>query len=237
MGMSSYMKKINLKTLWRRQGLFLILAFCLIFSACKKGTPYYQTSGEVFRTGFEIKYKYNRILDKEIRDCFREFDLTWNPFNRESIVYKVNNNIPTEVDDWFVTVFNKAMEVAEISGGTYDITCAPFINLWGFGFQAFDEWIDKQPIIDSLMPFVGYQKVRIVDRKVVKDDPRLQLNASSIAKGYACDVIAELLESHGITDYMVDIGGEVHAKGKNPSGYCWRIEIPKPIDDITGRIS
>jgi thiamine biosynthesis lipoprotein len=100
-----------------------------------------------------------------------------------------------------------------------------------------DEGQDLQHTIDSLKQFVGYRKVRLEDRKVVKDDPRLQLNASSIAKGYACDVIAELLESHGITDYMIDIGGEVHAKGKNPNGYCWRIEIPKPIDDVTGRIS
>jgi thiamine biosynthesis lipoprotein len=89
--------------------------------------------------------------------------------------------------------------------------------------------------IDSVKAFVGYQKVHLDGRKVLKDDPRLQLNASSIAKGYACDVIAELLESYGITDYLVEIGGEIHAKGKNRWGLCWRAEITKPVDDASGQ--
>ena len=214
-----------------------ILALCFLFSACKKENAYYSTSGEVFKTGFNIKYKHNRILDKEIQECFRKFDLSLNPFNKESIIYKVNNNEPVEVDDWFITVFNKAMEVSEISGGTYDITCAPFINLWGFGFQKIDEGTDIQLTIDSLKEFTGYRKVRLEGRKVIKDDPRTQLNASSIAKGYACDVIANLLESFGIMNYLVEIGGEIHAKGKNPSGCCWRVEISEPADDASGRMS
>jgi len=217
-----------------KQGLFFLLAFFLSFSTCKKENSYHHNTGEVFKTRFNIKYKYNRILDKEIQDCFRKFDLSLNPFNKESIIYKVNNNESVEVDDWFITVFNKAMEVSEISDGRYDITCAPFINLWGFGFQKMNDVADLQHAIDSLKQFVGYQKIRLESRKVIKEDPRLQLNASSIAKGYACDVIAKLLESYGITNYLVEIGGEVHAKGKNQSGVCWRIEIPKPLDDASG---
>jgi len=220
----------------QRLKFFFIPAFCLIFPACKRDYSYFQTSGEVFRTGFNIRYKHNRILDKEIQDCFNKFNLSLNPFNKESIISKVNNNEPVEVDDWFIAVFNKAMEVSEISGGLYDITCAPFINLWGFGFQKIDEITDLQHTIDSMKEFVGYQKIRLEGRKIIKDDPRLQLNASSIAKGYACDVIAKLLDKHGVTDYLVAIGGEVHAKGRNPKGFYWRIEIPKPIDDATGLI-
>ena len=198
---------------------------------------YFKTTGEVFKTRFNIQYKYNRLLDKEIQQCFDKFDLSLNPFNRESIIYKVNNNEAVEADDWFITVFNKAMEVSEISGGTYDITCAPFINLWGFGFQKIEEGTDLQHTIDSLKPFVGYPKVRLEGRKVIKDDPRLTLNASSIAKGYACDVVAELFESKGIADYLVEIGGEIHAKGKNSSGRCWRAEITKPMDDASGQMN
>jgi len=220
-----------------KQRAFFILAFCLILSACKKENTYYKTTGEVFKTYFHIQYKYNRLLDKEIHDCFQKFDLSLNPFNNESIIYKVNNNIPVEPDDWFINVFNKAMEVAEISGGTYDITCAPFVNLWGFGFQKIDQKKDIQHIIDSLKTFVGYRKVHLEGREVIKDDPRLELDCASIAKGYACDVISNLLESYGITDYIVEIGGEIHAKGKNPSGRCWRVEISKPIDDASGRVN
>ena len=228
---------MNIILVNHKQGLFIVLAFCLIFAGCKKEYSYYKTSGEVFKTRFTIQYKYNRILDQEIQDCFNKFNLSLNPFNQESIIYKVNNNMPVEADDWFITVFNKAMEVSEISEGTYDITCSPFINLWGFGFQKIDQGVDIQHTIDSLKLFVGYKKVRLEGRKVVKDDPRIELNASSIAKGYACDVIAGLLESHDITDYLVEIGGEIHAKGKNPSGRCWRIEISKPVDDASGQVN
>jgi len=227
----------NIQLKYRKQDVFLILLFCLIFSSCKKENAYYKTSGEVFKTHFNIQYKYNRLLDKEIQSCFQKFNLSLNPFNKESIIYKVNNNLPVEVDDWFINVFNKAMEVAEISGGTYDITCAPFVNLWGFGFQKVDQGTDIQNTIDSIKQFVGYKKVRLEGRKIVKDDPRLELDCASIAKGYACDVIAELLESYGITDYIVEIGGEIHAKGKNPFDRCWRVEITKPVDDESGQIN
>ncbi|MDR0542238.1 MAG: FAD:protein FMN transferase, partial [Dysgonamonadaceae bacterium] len=190
---------------------------------------------EIFKTSFHIKYKYNRALDNEIDACLEKFNLSLNPFNKQSIIYKVNNNQPVEVDDWFIAVFNKAMEVSEISGGTYDITCAPLINLWGFGFSRIDSV--NQETIDSLKQFVGYKKVRLEGRKVLKDDPRLQLNASSIAKGYSCDVIAELLESHGITNYMVEIGGEIHAKGKNSKGHCWKVEISKPTYNLSNSLN
>jgi len=231
------MRNNHLKTRKQKQQFFLFLALCLIFTACKKENTYYKTSGEVFKTYFHIQYKYNRVLDKEIRNCFQKFDLSLNPFNKESIIYKVNNNMPVEVDDWFINVFNKAMEITEISGGTYDITCAPFVNLWGFGFQKIDQGTDMQHTIDSLKTFVGYRKVHLEGRKIIKDDPRLELDCASIAKGYACDVIAKLLESYGITDYIVEIGGEIHAKGKNPSDRCWRVEISKPVDDASGQIN
>jgi thiamine biosynthesis lipoprotein len=216
---------------------FSILALCLLFFSCQKEKEkiYYETTGEVFKTSFHIKYKYTRDLGDAIQAELAKFDLSLNPFNSESIIYKVNNNQPVEVDDWFIHVFNKAREVSEISGGTYDITCAPLINLWGFGFSKTDQV--NQHVIDSLKEFVGYNKVRLEGRTVIKDDLRLQLNASSIAKGYSCDVVAALLESYGIFDYMVEIGGEIAAKGKNSKGVCWKIEISKPHDDPTNQMS
>jgi thiamine biosynthesis lipoprotein len=210
-----------------KTGVFLgFFSLLLLLSSCRKEPMYYESAGEIFKTGFHIKYKYSRPLDDEITDCLNQFDESLNPFNKNSIIYKINHNEPVETDDRFIAVFNKAAEVSEISGGTYDVTCAPFINLWGFGYSRTDSV--TQEVIDSLKQFVGYKKVRLEGRTVIKDDPRLQLNASSIAKGYACDVVAELLESHEITDYMVEIGGEIHASGKNPKGICWQVEIPKP---------
>ena len=200
--------------------------------SCQKPTGYHFSQGEIFSTSYHIKYKYAKPLGEEIQAVLDSFDLSLNPFNKESIISKVNNNQPIEVDDYFLTVFNKSMAISEISEGAFDITCAPLINLWGFGFSEVDSVTEQ--MIDSVKSFVGYQKIRLDGRRVIKDDPRILLNMSAIAKGYSCDIVAELLESYGIEDYMVEIGGEIHAKGKNPNGFCWKIEIPKPDDDRSG---
>ncbi|MDR2086326.1 MAG: FAD:protein FMN transferase [Dysgonamonadaceae bacterium] len=214
--------------------LKISFVLCLLFVSCQKKENYYLTQGEIFHTSFHIKYQYQRELGKEIQALLDSFDLSLNPFNKNSIIYKVNNNEAVEVDDRFITVFNKACEISEITGGVYDITCAPLINLWGFGYEKIDQV--NQNVIDSLKQFVGYTKVRLEGRKVVKDDLRLQLNASSIAKGFACDVIAQLFDSYNISNYMIEIGGEIHAKGFNPNHEHWRIEIVKPLDDHSGAV-
>ncbi|MDR0681611.1 MAG: FAD:protein FMN transferase [Dysgonamonadaceae bacterium] len=213
---------------------FSFFLFFFLFFSCRPQEKYYLTQGDIFKTTAHIKYKYRKDLGKEIFARLDSFDLSLNPFNKNSIIYKVNHNEDVEVDDRFITVFNKAKEISEITGGAYDITCAPLVNIWGFGVEKKDEITPRS--IDSIKQFVGYQKVWLEGRKVIKENPSLQINASSIAKGYACDVIAELFDSYGITDYMVEIGGEIHAKGKNPNGKSWSIEILKPIDDTTGTI-
>mgnify|MGYP002615801336 CR=1 FL=1 len=148
------------------------------------------------------------------------------------IIAKVNNNEAVEVDEWFTEVFNKSMEVSRNSDGVFDITCAPLVNLWGFGFNKKDSVTPA--MIDSLKTFVGYRKVHLEGKKVVKDDPRLLLNCSAIAKGYSCDVIARLLEKEGVENYMILIGGEVVVKGVNQNGVCWRTGINLPEDDPDG---
>ena len=204
----------------------------LMFTACTKQKQYFEESGSVFHTIYHIKYEGSEILTKKIDAEFQKFNLSLNPFNPNSIISKVNRNEPVEVDDWFIEVFNRAKEVSDHSEGIFDITCAPLVNLWGFGFSKMDSVTPQ--MIDSIKQFVGYQKVRLDGRKVVKDDSRILLNCSAIAKGYASDIIARLLEREGIENYMVEIGGEVTMKGVNQNGKCWRIGINKPEDDSTG---
>ena len=212
----------------------LLPIICLCFFSCGNQEKYYLNQGEIFKTSTHIKYKYHKDLGEEIFARLDSFDRSLNPFNPQSIIYKVNHNEEVEVDDWFITVFNKAQEISQLSDGCFDITCAPLINLWGFGYEKMDKISPE--VIDSLMQFVGYQKVWLEGRHVIKADPRLQLNASAIAKGYAVDVVAELLQAYGIYDYMVEIGGEVRTQGKNPSGRLWNVAVLKPIDDSTGQI-
>ena len=210
--------------------------FLLLFVSCTTGNKktnfeYYQESGEIFHTSFHIKYEYHRSVKEEIIEALQQFDQSLNPFKENSIISKVNNNVPVKLDTLFTEVFEKSMEVSRKTGGKFDITASPFINTWGFGFKDMDNVTQEK--IDSMKPFVGFEKIRIVDGVIVKDEPRVQINTSAIAKGYSCDVVANVLRKFGIKNYMVEIGGEIAMRGKNKKGDCWRIGIDKPTDDST----
>lgn len=212
--------------------LFFVLALSCT-SGSKRNYIYYQDQGEIFTTGYNIKYAYSRSLKEEIVAELHKFDMSLNPFKENSIITKVNRNEPVELDSFFLNVFHRSEEISRKTDGKFDITVSPLINAWGFGFQNMDNVTPE--IIDSLKEFVGYQKISVdSEGNIVKADPRVQINTSAIAKGYSCDVVANLLERYGIENYMVEIGGEVAAKGVNNKGVCWRIEITKPIDDATG---
>lgn len=220
--------------------LHSLLLLCLsLMLSCTSGSKrnylYYQDQGEIFATGYHIKYAYDRSLTEEIVTELNRFDMSLNPFKDNSIITKVNRNESVELDSFFLRVFRRSEEISRTTGGKFDITVSPLINAWGFGFQNMDTV--TQEIIDSLKDFVGYEKISVdAGGNIVKTDPRVQINTSAIAKGYACDVIADLLESYGIENYMVEIGGEITARGVNDKGECWRIGIDKPIDDTTGML-
>ena len=133
------------------------------------------------------------------------------------------------LNEHFLHVFNLAQQISAETEGAFDITVAPLVNAWGFGFK---HSIDIDPnVIDSLRQFVGYQKIKLEDGKIVKEDARTMLDCSAIAKGYGVDRVARLLDQKGVQHYMVDIGGEVVLKGKNPRMKTWRIGINKPVED------
>ena len=212
----------------------LLYLFTTLLIGCnstnkKANYDYYQDRGEIFHTYFHIKYEYNRSVKEEIMDALQTFDQSLNPFKENSIIGKVNNNVPVTLDSLFIKVFEKSMEVSRKTNGKFDITASPFINAWGFGFKDMDNVTQEK--IDSMKPFVGYEKIRIENGVIVKDDPRVQINTSAIAKGYSCDVVADVLKGFGIENYMVEIGGEISMRGTNAKGECWRIGIDKPLDD------
>lgn len=208
----------------------LLFFMLLLFVSCKeKQATYVEDRGEVFHTTYSIKYKYTHSLKPEIEAELAKFDDSLNPFKPTSIISKVNNNEEVVLDSFFINVFNRSQEVSGVSDGLFDITVSPLINAWGFGFKNIDNVTPE--MVDSLKAIVGYDKIQVENGRVIKSDPRVQINTSAIAKGYSTDVIADLLESYGVTDYMIEIGGEVTAKGVNDKGECWHIGIDKPIDD------
>ncbi|MDR2970176.1 MAG: FAD:protein FMN transferase [Tannerellaceae bacterium] len=198
----------------------------LLFLSCADGNPYYEERASVFNTLYTIKYQSPEMLAEEIDAELDAVNLSLNPFNPNSIIAKVNRNEDVETDEHFRTVFNKAMEISRNSNGFFDITSAPLVNAWGFGTSKTDS-VSSQ-MIDSIRQFVGYRKVRLEGNRVIKEDPRIRLNCSAIAKGYAADAVAAMLERKGVENYMVEIGGEVVVKGVNENGQGWRIGIRKP---------
>ena len=195
----------------------------------RKNADYQHDSGLVFGTSYNITYQSNDNLKPEIEKTLAEVDASLSPFNEKSVITHVNKNEAVTLDDHFITVFRLSSEIYKDTEGAFDITVAPLVNAWGFGFK--NGITTDRHAIDSLMQFVGFDKVKLQDGKIIKTDDRLMLDCSAIAKGYGVDAVARLLKSKGIDNYMVEIGGEIVASGENPKGAPWRIGVSKPDDD------
>ena len=184
------------------------------FRDTEPANRYYINKGNVFGTYYNIRYEAVADLQDSILMRLGEFDASLSTFNPHSTISVLNQGRDTVWDAYFTEMYATAMEVNQLSHGAFDITVAPLVNAWGFGFTN-RETITPE-LIDSL------RNIKNI------------LDASAIAKGQACDVIAKLLHEHGSENYLVDIGGEVVLHGKNDKGEPWRVGITKPIDDPTG---
>lgn len=208
--------------------LFLIVATVIIVRQ-NRAMPYQHNKGMIFGTTYSIVYQYDRDLQAGILDQLQQVDNSLSPFNETSIISRVNRNETVEVNDLFTDVFTMAQDIAADTHGAFDITVAPLVNTWGFGFKQGTP--PTKAVIDSLLAIVGYEKVKLSGRHVVKQDARTMLDCSAIAKGYGCDVVARYLRDQGVTNYMIEIGGEIVAHGVNDKQTAWRIGVTKPTDD------
>ena len=155
--------------------------------------------------------------------------MTFSTFEKNSLISQINQNKPVKVNDMFADVFNLAEKVSKETNGAFDITVAPMVNLWGFGFKTGQHPSKKE--IDKLRRIVGYQKVKLVGNTIKKTDPRIMLDCSAIAKGYGSDVVARFLKRNGIHNFMIEIGGEIVTMGNSEQRLPWKIGVTKPTDD------
>ena len=219
----------NRMNIWKT--LFLIFLIIGTIYILGKQKPYVTNSGKIFGTFYNIIYSSDTDLHTEIKKTLLQVDNSLSPFNKQSIITAINNNADTLPDKKFTHVFMLAQEVSAKTDGAFDITVAPLVNAWGFGFK---KGITPDSLtIDSLRQFVGYHTISLTDGKVRKQHPQTMLDCSAIAKGYGCDAVAATLEANGVKDYMVEIGGEVVTKGKNSKGCVWTIGISKPTENPT----
>ncbi len=209
--------------------------FSILFFSCMNPSgriPQVKFTGEAQGTYYAITYydNLNRNLQPQIDSLLKAFDQSVSTWVPNSIISRINSNDSSvEVDSWFKGNFDMSKEVFMNTNGAFDPTVGPLVNAWGFGFT--DRLKVDSVVVDSLLPLVGFNKVRIVDNRVVKDDIRIQLDFNAIAQGYSVDLTGEFLESKGIHNYLVDIGGEVLGSGKKADGESWKVGIEKPKDN------
>ena len=190
---------------------------------------YIKDSGMVFGTTYSITYQYHENLKSDIEGVMQQVDNSLSPFNKSSVITAINNNTSTKADKYLTEVFTLAQTVNKETDGAFDITVAPLVNAWGFGFRSGTRPTDAQT--DSLLAIVGQEKVTLKDGEIIKSDPRIMLDCSAIAKGFGVDKVAEFLAGKGIENFLVEIGGELSARGKNSRGTEWNIGVTKPVDD------
>lgn len=160
-------------------------------------------------------------LDKRMK---REMSI----FDESSLLNRINRSECDKLTPWLEANIRLADSVSRLSGGIYDITVAPLVKALGFaGGEAQSEVAYNR---DSLMEFVGYEGISIRDGRLIKRDPRIQIDLNSIAKGFAVDRLADIIHEMGAENYIVEIGGEVVTRGTNPSSGAWRIGIESPVD-------
>ena len=209
--------------------LLLNLAGCAPRGSEKQ---YFKEAGERFYTEYHLTYEADSLLTTSVDSAMQAFDDELNNFKESSFISAWNrsetDSLPTMLQD----VILKAVEVSEKTGGVYDVTGSPLFDLWGFGTKKGVSTLATEAQVDSVLEFVGYRKLTIdtVSHKLIKADPRMNLNPSSLSKGYVTDLVARTLEAHGAENYMVEIGGEIVAKGVNPEGKPWKIGISKPTE-------
>ena len=219
----------------------MVAAALLIASSCGNRavnnggeTPYMMAQGYAQGTTWHITYKSQKgeDLTPKFDSILKAFDFSISTYNKESLLTKINNNEDVAPDGIITAVFSQSKRIHAMTDGLFDPTCRPLVNAWGFGKHT-NLRKPSQAELDSVLQFVGMDKVRIEGNRLVKDDPRLTLNFNANAQGYSVDLICDYLKANGYTDYLVEIGGETRAIGCNPYGEKWRIAIDSPIDGST----
>ncbi len=212
------------------------MAAALVTAGCRKvDAPYAEVDGEMLGTFVHVSARTalpSSELYARVKAIDAEMKRSMSIFDDESLLSRINRGETDSVDNHIKFNLELAGRVNAESDGAYDVTVKPLVEAYGFAGKDRSRTVN----VDSIMQFVGFGKVRVEGDRLAKDDPRIQLDFNSIAKGYTVDAVARMLREAGIDDYLVDIGGEVSCSGKNPKGDAWRVGVETPFDgnDIPG---
>ena len=207
-----------------------VLVLCFLILSCNDDVVNTKISGQVFGTSYSAIYNSDINYEKQFDSLFYVINKSMSTYIHNSDISKINRNEEILVDEHFNNVFLASKEIYRFTEGAFDPTIGAVVNAWDFGPNGKIENLDSLTI-NNLMKYVGLNRVGLINDKVKKyNDVKLDFNA--IAKGYGVDVIADFLESKKITDYLVEIGGEIRAKGINQEKQKeWKVGIETPRFD------
>jgi FAD:protein FMN transferase len=216
-----------------RYAIVLMVAVLPLIGSCNRQPVFHNTYGLTQGTTYSIVYQIRPStktdkINHAIELLLLDIDSSLSVYNKSSLISSVNRGEDRAVDSLFADVFRVSEKISQMTGGLFDITVGPLVRAWGFGPDAFTRFDSTK--VDSLLTFVGYEKVKLVDGKVLKSDPRIWLDMNAVAQGYSVDVICRLLDGYNIKNYLVEIGGEVRAKGAR-GDRLWRVGLDKPVDN------
>jgi FAD:protein FMN transferase len=216
----------------RRLFTVLLLFSSLIFLSGSKRPQPIEIHGLTMGTSYHVIYfdsersDYTAPIDSLLRAVNREISV----FDNESIVSKFNRSVKgsTLARNFFREVLEKALRIASETSGAFDPTVMPLVNAWGFGPEKFSS--PKPKTIDSIRSFVGADKIILTEDSVVKKDHRVQLDFGGIGQGFGVDLVSNFLRSKGIENFLVELGGEGYAAGRNvQKNSDWRVGIVDPL--------
>ena len=208
----------------------IVAAAIMIFRQTGDAPAVYRTaSGVVWHTTYNITYESSRDLGDSIIAVTGGIDMSASMFNPRSVLSRINSNSSNCADSMVAKLLQRSQEINRETGGAFDPTIAPLMRLWKT--QDTVATLPDEAAIDSVMQFVGMDNVRLANgNQVIKSDSRLQLDFNAIAKGLGCDEVGRMLKRNGVTNYLVEIGGEITASGVNERGLPWHVSIDLPIE-------
>ncbi len=214
----------------------LVVAIVLMFCA-RDRKRFFIHEGVVWTTEYHITYEASHDLGDSIQLILGNIDMSVSPYNKASLISAINENKTQQVDRYLLTLYNSSLKIHRESDGAFDPTVMPLVNAWGFGYK--NGSLPTRAQIDSILQFVGMDKVSILDggKSIAKSDPRVMLDFSSIAKGMACDEIGRMLERNGADNWLVEIGGEVATRGVNSRGKSWTASVDMPTAEQDGNVN
>ena len=212
-----------------KQHFCIILALAMALAGCRRA-EYHTASGAVWGTTYHITYRSAADLSDSVLAEMRRVELSLSAFDNGSLLTAVNMGRTDSVDVRFEQVFAVAQRVYALSDGAFDPTVGPLVELWGFGRNRTAAQADSAAVAAALER-VCFDRCSIVEHRVQRPRADVQFDFSAIAKGYGVDCVAALLQRNGVSDFMVEIGGEVVVSGCNPHGQAWRIMVDAPQRD------